>query len=31
MVQMPEVFTPAIQEAIRQHPWKIAPNPLAAG
>ena len=30
IVQMPEMMTPAIQEAIRQQRWKIAPNPLAS-
>ena len=30
VVQMPETMTPAIQEAIRQQRWKIAPNPLAS-
>jgi hypothetical protein len=30
IVQMPETMTPAIQEAIRQQRWKIAPNPLAS-
>lgn len=30
IVQMPETMIPAIQEAIRQQRWKIAPNPLAA-
>jgi hypothetical protein len=30
VVQMPETMIPAIQEAIRQQRWKIAPNPLAA-
>jgi hypothetical protein len=30
VVQMPEVMTPAVQEAIRQQRWKIAPNPLAS-
>jgi hypothetical protein len=30
VMQMPEAFTPAIQEAVRQQRWKIAPNPLAA-
>jgi hypothetical protein len=29
VVQMPENMTPAVQEAIRQQRWKIAPNPLA--
>lgn len=29
VVQMPESMTPAVQEAIRQQRWKIAPNPLA--
>jgi hypothetical protein len=27
---MPEPMIPAIQEAIRQQRWKIAPNPLAS-
>jgi hypothetical protein len=27
---MPPAFVPAIQEAVRQHQWKIAPNPMAA-
>ena len=26
----PEAMTPAVQEAVRQQRWKIAPNPLAA-
>jgi hypothetical protein len=30
VVQMPETMIPAIQEAIRQQRWKIAPNPLAS-
>jgi hypothetical protein len=30
VVQMPATMTPAIQEAIRQQRWKIAPNPLAS-
>jgi hypothetical protein len=30
VVKMSESMTPAVQEAIRQHRWKIAPNPLAA-
>lgn len=30
VVQMPEAMLPAIQEAIRQQRWKIAPNPLAS-
>jgi len=30
VVQMPESMLPAIQEAIRQQRWKIAPNPLAS-
>jgi hypothetical protein len=30
VVQMPEIMIPAIQEAIRQQRWKIAPNPLAS-
>ncbi len=30
VVQMPESMIPAIQEAIRQQRWKIAPNPLAS-
>lgn len=30
VVQMPEGMTPAVQEAIRQQRWKIAPNPLAS-
>jgi hypothetical protein len=30
IIQMPETMTPAIQEAIRQQRWKIAPNPLAS-
>ncbi len=30
VVQMPETMTPAVQEAIRQQRWKIAPNPLAS-
>jgi hypothetical protein len=30
VVQMPETMKPAIQEAIRQQRWKIAPNPLAS-
>jgi len=30
VVQMPVAMIPAIQEAIRQQRWKIAPNPLAS-
>jgi hypothetical protein len=30
VVQMPETMTPAVQEAVRQQRWKIAPNPLAS-
>jgi hypothetical protein len=30
IVRMPENMIPAIQEAIRQQRWKIAPNPLAS-
>jgi hypothetical protein len=30
VVNMPETMVPAIQEAIRQQRWKIAPNPLAS-
>jgi hypothetical protein len=30
VVQMPEKMVPAVQEAIRQQRWKIAPNPLAS-
>jgi hypothetical protein len=30
VVQMPVTMIPAIQEAIRQQRWKIAPNPLAS-
>ncbi len=30
VVQMPETMKPAVQEAIRQQRWKIAPNPLAS-
>ena len=30
VVQLPENLKPAVQEAIRQQRWKIAPNPLAA-
>jgi hypothetical protein len=30
VIQLPEALTPAVQEAIRQQRWKIAPNPLAA-
>ena len=30
VVQMPEAMTLAVQEAIRQQRWKIAPNPLAS-
>lgn len=30
VVQMPETMVPAVQEAIRQQRWKIAPNPLAS-
>ena len=30
VMQMPDEFTPAVQEAIRQLRWKIAPNPIAA-
>ena len=30
VIQMPETMTPAVQEAIRQQRWKIAPNPLAS-
>jgi hypothetical protein len=30
VVNMPEAMTPAVQEAIRQQRWKIAPNPLAS-
>jgi hypothetical protein len=30
VVQLPETLTPAVQEAIRQQRWKIAPNPLAS-
>jgi hypothetical protein len=30
VVQMPATMIPAVQEAIRQQRWKIAPNPLAS-
>jgi hypothetical protein len=30
VMKMPESFTPAIQEAVRQQRWKIAPNPVAS-
>ncbi len=30
VVQMPDIMKPAVQEAIRQQRWKIAPNPLAS-
>jgi hypothetical protein len=30
VVQMPATMVPAVQEAIRQQRWKIAPNPLAS-
>ena len=30
VVQMPTTMIPAVQEAIRQQRWKIAPNPLAS-
>jgi hypothetical protein len=30
VVQLPAALKPAVQEAIRQQRWKIAPNPLAA-
>ena len=30
VVQMPESMIPAVQEAVRQPKWKIAPNPLAS-
>ncbi len=30
VVQMPLTMIPAIEEAIRQQRWKIAPNPLAS-
>ena len=30
IIQMPETMKPAVQEAIRQQRWKIAPNPLAS-
>jgi hypothetical protein len=30
VIQMPETMKPAVQEAIRQQRWKIAPNPLAS-
>ncbi len=30
VVQMGDAMIPAIQEAIRQQRWKIAPNPLAS-
>jgi hypothetical protein len=30
VVHMPETMMPAVQEAIRQQRWKIAPNPLAS-
>lgn len=30
VVKMPESFVPAIQEAVRQQRWKIAPNPVAS-
>ena len=30
VIQMPESMKPAVQEAIRQQRWKIAPNPLAS-
>ncbi len=30
VVKMPDAMKPAVQEAIRQQRWKIAPNPLAA-
>jgi hypothetical protein len=30
VIRMPEAMKPAVQEAIRQQRWKIAPNPLAS-
>jgi hypothetical protein len=30
VMKMPDSFTPAIQEAVRQQRWKIAPNPVAS-
>ena len=30
VIHMPDTMIPAIQEAIRQQRWKIAPNPLAS-
>ena len=30
VVQMPETMKTAVQEAIRQQRWKIAPNPLSS-
>ena len=30
VIQMPDTMRPAIQEAIRQQRWRIAPNPLAS-
>jgi hypothetical protein len=30
VVKMPATMIPAVQEAIRQQRWKIAPNPLAS-
>jgi hypothetical protein len=30
VMRMPESYTPAIQEAVRQQRWKIAPNPIAS-
>jgi hypothetical protein len=29
VAQMPAAMTPAIQEAVRQAQWRIAPNPMA--
>jgi hypothetical protein len=29
VAHMPEAMTPAIQEAVRQAQWRIAPNPMA--
>ncbi len=30
VMKMPETFTLAVQEAVRQQRWKIAPNPVAS-
>ncbi len=30
VMQLPENYTPAVQEAVRQQRWKIAPNPIAS-